>query len=349
MGNTFPLACSWPLLDGARQILDEGDHTVNSIDALLHYLKETLHLSGVSIRQRIPRPYSLRIMYEHMKNSPIRRMNHTITYTPEEWETALNEYKKGYYIHSDDDNTDILPGVIAEFLPATIIQFPYFENNQFLGTLDFIDFQRHRRLEDKDVTILTELRDIIFQELARLDKENGSYTEEGFRDYVTDLNRYENFVDNLDQMLPNYVTEKSAVLIVCADIHHFKLINENYGYRKGDEILRTFAKQLDSGHPFIDACRIYSDNFIIAYSIPRKYLDRARTDVENFHTQISKELRKCCPDDHIRICSGIYTIEDTNTDVSTAVAYANMARKQSKEQKGLHCVQFSPDMIQNMK
>lgn len=99
MGNTFPLACSWPLLDGAKKILEEGDQTVNSINSLLHHIKETLHLSGVSIRQRIPRPYSLRIMYEHMKNSPIRRINQTITYTPEEWDTAVNEYKKGYYVH----------------------------------------------------------------------------------------------------------------------------------------------------------------------------------------------------------------------------------------------------------
>lgn len=349
MGNTFPLACSWPLIDGAKKILQEGDQTVNSINNLLHYLKETLHLSGVSIRQRIPRPYSLRIMYEHMKNSPIRRINQTITYTPEDWAVALNEYKKGYYVHNDDDNTDILPGVVAEFLPATIIQFPHFSGEQFLGTLDLIDFQRHRRIEDKDITILSELSNVIFQELARLDKENTVTPEEKFKDYITDLNRYENFVENLDQILPSYVTAKSAVLIVCADIHHFKLINENYGYRKGDELLRTFARQLNSGHPFIDACRIYSDNFIIAYSIPREYMDKARIETENFHSELSKELRKCCPDNHIRICSGIYIIEDTNTDVSTAIAYANMARKQSKEQKGRHCIQFSPDMIQNMK
>lgn len=350
MGNTFPLACSWPLLDGAKKILDEGDQAVNSINTLLHHIKENLHLSGVSIRQRIPRPYSLRIMYEHMKKSPVRRINQTITYTPEEWELAVHEYKKGYYIHSDDDDTDVLPGVIAQFVPATIVQIPYFEDGQFLGTLDLIDFQRHRRIEDKDITILSALCEAIFAELTRQDKENGSYTvDDELKDTITDLNRYENFVDNLDQILPNYVTDKEAVLIVCADIHHFKLINENYGYRKGDELLRTFAKQLNNGYPFIDACRIYSDNFIIAYSVPRTHIDQARLETENFHETLSKELRKCCPDNHIRICSGIYIIEDKNTDVSAAVAYANMARKQSKEEKGLHCIQFSPEMIQDMK
>lgn len=349
MGNISPLACSWLLMDGAKKILEEGDHTVNSINTLLRYIKDTLHISGVNIRQRIPRPYSLRIMYEYIKNSPICRINQTITYTQAEWKAAIEEYKKGYYIYDNEDGKEILPGVISQYYPASIIQFPYFSDEQFLGTLDLIDFEYHRVLEERDIAVLGALRDLIFEELIRLDSENNTSVEEGYRDYITDLSRYENFVENLDQVLPEYISEDNAVLIVCADIHHFKLINETYGYRKGDELLRTFARQLHSGEPFIDACRIYSDNFIVAYSIPKTSVSIARSKIENFHESLTHELRRCCPDNHICICSGIYTIEDTNTDISTAIAYANMARKQSKEQKGLHCVQFSPDMIQDMK
>lgn len=349
MGNISPLACSWLLMDGAKKILEEGDHTVNSINTLLRYIKDTLHISGVNIRQRIPRPYSLRIMYEYIKNSPICRINHTITYTQAEWKAAIEEYKKGYYIYDNEDGKEILPGVISQYYPASIIQFPYFSDEQFLGTLDLIDFEHHRVLDERDIAVLGALRDLIFEELIRLDSENNTSVEEGYRDYITDLSRYENFVENLDQVLPEYISEDNAVLIVCADIHHFKLINETYGYRKGDELLRTFARQLHSGEPFIDACRIYSDNFIVAYSIPKTSVSIARSKIENFHESLTHELRRCCPDNHICICSGIYTIEDTNTDISTAIAYANMARKQSKEQKGLHCVQFSPDMIQDMK
>ena len=349
MGNISPLACSWLLMDGAKKILEEGDHTVNSINTLLRYIKDTLHISGVNIRQRIPRPYSLRIMYEYIKNSPICRINQTITYTQAEWKAAIEEYKKGYYIYDNEDGKEILPGVISQYYPASIIQFPYFSDEQFLGTLDLIDFEHHRVLDERDIAVLGALRDLIFEELIRLDSENNTSVEEGYRDYITDLSRYENFVENLDQVLPEYISEDNAVLIVCADIHHFKLINETYGYRKGDELLRTFARQLHSGEPFIDACRIYSDNFIVAYSIPKTSVSIARSKIENFHESLTHELRRCCPDNHICICSGIYTIEDTNTDISTAIAYANMARKQSKEQKGLHCVQFSPDMIQDMK
>lgn len=349
MGNISPLACSWLLMDGAKKILEEGDHTVNSINTLLRYIKDTLHISGVNIRQRIPRPYSLRIMYEYIKNSPICRINQTITYTQAEWKAAIEEYKKGYYIYDNEDGKEILPGVISQYYPASIIQFPYFSDEQFLGTLDLIDFEYHRVLEERDIAVLGALRDLIFEELIRLDSENNTSVEEGYRDYITDLSRYENFVENLDQVLPEYISEDNAVLIACADIHHFKLINETYGYRKGDELLRTFARQLHSGEPFIDACRIYSDNFIVAYSIPKTSVSIARSKIENFHESLTHELRRCCPDNHICICSGIYTIEDTNTDISTAIAYANMARKQSKEQKGLHCVQFSPDMIQDMK
>lgn len=349
MGKVSPLACSLPLIDGAKKILEEGDHTVNSINTLLRFIKDNVQISGLSIRQRISRPYSLRVMYEYLKNSPERRINQTITYTEKEWNTAVRTYKKGIYIYDNEDGNDPIPGVLALSNPETLIQLPYFSDDEFLGTLDLIDFQRHRSMEEGDVRILNALKDLIFEELLRLDRENSTNDEEGYRDYITHLSRYENFVENLDKVLPEYISETNAVLIVFSDIHHFKLVNESYGYRKGDELLRTFAKLLHTGAPYIDACRVYSDNFIIAYSIPRETMTSARATTESFHQSMSHELRTCCPDNHIRICTGIYIIEDTNTDASTAIAYANMARKQSKRQKGMHCIQFSPDMIQDMK
>lgn len=350
MGNNRPLACSWLLIDGAKKILEEGDHTVNSINNLLRYVKETLDVSGLSLRQRISRPHSLRIMYEYIQDSPICRINQTITYTEEEWKTAIDEYRKGYYLYDCDDQKDVLPGVLSKYQPKTIIQFPYFSNGEFLGTMDLIDFQLHRVAENRDISVLCALRDLIFEELLRLDKENESpAAEEGYRDYITNLGRYENFVENLDKVLPEYISETDAVLIVCADIHHFKLVNETYGYRKGDELLRTFARFLKDGDPYIDACRVYSDNFVVAYPVEKKNLPNIRIAVEQSHRSLSASLRSCCPNNHIRICSGIYAIEDKNTDASTAIAYANMARKQSKKNKGRRCIQFSPEMIQDMK
>jgi diguanylate cyclase (GGDEF)-like protein len=352
MGNVRPLACNWLLLDGARKILEEGSHTVNTINSLLQYIKETLDISGVSIRQTIPRPHSVRIMYEYVKNTPMQRINETITYTKAEWDFVVETYRKGYYIMDNKDGMDHLVGVDADSCPECVIQFPYFSEGIFAGTLDLIDFKQERSVEERDAKILEALKNLIFDELIFQDTENNKNnvsSEDGYRDYITNLSRYEDFVQKLDQLLPEYVSENNAVLIVYSDIHHFKLINESYGYRKGDELLRAFAKHLHDGEPFIDACRIYSDNFIVAYSVPKAFLNAARNKVELFHESLSQKLREYCPDNHIRICSGIYCIEDINTDISTAIAYANTARKQSKRQKGLHTVQFSPEMIQDMK
>lgn len=351
MGNINPLSCNWPMIDGARKILDDGDHTVNTINVLLRYIKETLHLGGVSIHQRIARPYSLRIMYEYIKTGPVHRINQTSTCSEEEWNHAISEYKKGYYLYEGEGSDTPLPGVVSDRTTPFVLQLPYFHGDEFMGTLDLVDFTRSRYIDNRDIVVLTSLCHLIFEELLRLDTENqhAAATEEDTRDYITHLNRYDSFVENLDRIIPEYVTDDHVILIVCSDIHHFKLVNETYGYRKGDELLRTFARQLSEGDPFIDACRVYSDNFIVAYSIPKADALHARNRIEAFHEELSQCLRSCCPDNHIRICSGIYLIDDTNTDASAAIAYANMARKQSKEQKGLHCIQFSPDMIRDIK
>lgn len=351
MSDMNPLSCNWLMIDGAKKILDEGDHTVNTINILLRYIKDNLHLDGVSIHQCIARPRSLRVMYEYIKNNPIRRINQTTTYSEEDWNHVLTQYKEGYYLYEGENSKAPLPGLAFDSATPFILQLPFFADDKFMGTLDLFDFTNQRYTDNRDITILTSLCNLIFEELLRLDTKNKNplKTEDDSKDYITQLSRYDNFVENLDLVIPNYVTDENAILIVCSDIHHFKLVNETYGYRKGDELLRSYARHLSDGEPYIDACRVYSDNFIIAYSISKKDSDTAVKRIEDFHETLSLSLRESCPDNHIRICSGIYIIDDINTDASAAVAYANIARKRSKDEKGVQCVRFTPDMIRDIK
>lgn len=349
MGNTNSTISSWQFIDDAKKILETDNHSVNAINTLLKTIKDKLNLSGVCIRQRISRPFSLRIMYEHIENSPIKRINQTITYTEEDWNLSVSYYKKGYYVYYYDENKEPIPGVIKKHKPLSILQLPYFSKGVFLGTLDFIDFEQQHVWSEKDIAILSTLRDLIFETLTMLDEDKLLKTPENNKDYMTGMNRYETFIENLDQAIPEYTAGDDAILIVCSDIHHFKLINEEYGYHKGDELLREYARQLQSGKTYIEACRIHSDNFVVAYPIKAINTDSILSELELEHKWLSHELQKCCPDSHIRICSGVYIIQDHNMDAATAVAYANMARKQSKQEKGLHSVLFSADMIRDMK
>lgn len=337
------------LYKNAKQILEDGEYSVDSINVLLRFFAESFNLSCVCIRQRISRPYSLRIMYEYIKYSPTKRINQTITYSSDDWNHAIAEYKKGPYVYYYDENEEPMPGVIRQFKPLGILQIPYFSNGIFMGTLDFIDFQVERRWLQNDMNIYKELCNITFEALAKLDEEIVSPIMEDEKDYITGLSRYESFIENLDRIIPDCTQNNDSVLLIYADIHHFKLINETYGYRKGDELLRTYSKLIRSGRSYIDACRVHSDNFIVAYPLHHEEAEDIVENIEAEQKWIALQLRETCPDSHIRICCGIYVLDNNSIDAATAVAYANMARKRSKEHKGHHAVVFSEDMISNMK
>ncbi len=349
MGTTNSSICNWQLIDDAKKILSDGNHTSNAVNNLLLDLRSRFNLNAIVVRQRISRPFSLRIMYEHVKNCPTKRINQTITYSEEDWNKSVSEYKKGYYIYYFDENKAPISGVIAKYKPQCILQLPYFSKGVFLGTLDFIDFEQPHDWSEQDIIILSSLRDLIFEDLTKLDEDKESKSSEYDKDYITGMNRYETFIENLDRAIPSCTIGNNAILVVYSDIHHFKLINEGYGYRKGDELLREYARQLQSGRTYIDACRVHSDNFIVAYQIQASDIDTTLRELEIEQKWLSLELQKCCPDSHIRICSGIYIIDNSDIDAATTAAYANMARKQSKQEKGLRSVLFSSDMIKDMK
>lgn len=349
MGDSFTKACQQKLIKKVHEILSTDADAVNSINALLELLRDDLHISGVRIRQRISRPFSLRIMYECMDSRLEKRINETISYTEEMWNEITSEYQKGVYAYYNDGKTDPLPGICWNPMPKRILQFPHFSDGIFLGTLDLFDFKSIRRFKKAELDAAATVSALLFQKLSQLERESVLQIAENDSDYITGLNRYETFIENLERAIPTSTQGDDAILILYTDIHHFKLINESYGYRKGDELLRRYAMKIRSGKPHIAACRVYSDNFIIAYPINGNDTTKILGEITDFQTDLSKELRTYCPDCHIRICSGAYIIENEHIDAATAVSYANMARKRSKEQKGRRCVLFSPDMLKDLK
>lgn len=47
------------------------------------------------------------------------------------------------------------------------------------------------------------------------------------------------------------------------DINNFGYINENYGYKVGDSVLKMFAQDIFVQEYFRAGCRLYSDFFLL--------------------------------------------------------------------------------------
>ncbi len=91
------------------------------------------------------------------------------------------------------------------------------------------------------------------------------------KDKLTGLPNREAFFDAVEGMIASQ--EPSYYVLSCIDIDNFKVINDQYGSVKGDEVLRHVADTIAEGFlPLGGVCsRISADNFAILY--PRDVID----------------------------------------------------------------------------
>jgi diguanylate cyclase (GGDEF)-like protein len=88
---------------------------------------------------------------------------------------------------------------------------------------------------------------IAFRDITELEREKRHFKIESMMDHLTQLynkRTFEHFLrDKLEEIREFH---RDDVAIVMFDIDHFKRVNDRYGHQKGDEVLRTLAREVAS-------------------------------------------------------------------------------------------------------
>ena len=111
--------------------------------------------------------------------------------------------------------------------------------------------------------------------------------------------------------------------LVYLDVYKFKLINEMFGYEKGDEFLRVMAEELQKLSDFQGGIcgRISGDKFIL-------FLPHRQDIIDEFYTRKTKSPRILPIEIYIHY--GIYVIMNTEIPVATMIDCAQLAQKAVK-------------------
>ena len=169
------------------------------------------------------------------------------------------------------------------------------------------------------------------------------------RDILTGLDQYEVFLEKLEKEMEQIGEDRIA--IVYTDIKHFKYINDTYGYKVGDALLRDFvAGFLESEELILCAARVYSDNFVVAGRLSADSLtnEQFRDIINQANMKRETEFREKYLNSRLQFCTGI-SVTDKNSrslDAETAVSNANLARKVAKEMEHDSCVLFDQSMME---
>lgn len=126
------------------------------------------------------------------------------------------------------------------------------------------------------------------------------------------------------------------------NLEKFKVINEVYGYRTGDEILRKIADKLREsiGKEGVYG-RMYADHFVICYPIKAEELKKRHRNSLLLLNCDGQEIR-------VQLNIGVYENADHSQDVSQAMDYAQIALQNKGKVAGSHYYYYREDYLNNM-
>lgn len=157
------------------------------------------------------------------------------------------------------------------------------------------------------------------------------------RDELTGLYNRAGFIDRAAIMIaaraPGYFT------MSCIDIEKFKVINDQYGTEKGDEVLRGFANELKKLNRGIEVlcCRVMADHFAVLY--PSELLG---TEELIRNHMASERLDGSLPP--LKIYVGRCQIDDKSLSVTAIYDRAAMAKETVKGRYDVYVATYDESM-----
>lgn len=145
-----------------------------------------------------------------------------------------------------------------------------------------------------------------------------------YTDPVTGHPNWARFRIEVGRLLVENPEQQYAMVVF--DINKFKLINDLFGYHRGNDILvfvgEVIEASLEEGEAY---CRAAEDHF----NLLLKY--RSEEDILRKLRRIEKELEGSIENYKIKISAGIYTITEPEQDVSAHSDKANISRNIAKK------------------
>lgn len=151
------------------------------------------------------------------------------------------------------------------------------------------------------------------------------------RDKLTGLYNLDAFRQKTEKMMEKEPADGNVYALVHSDINNFSYVNENFGQRVGDGMLKEFAVMLEKGEHVKEACRMYSDYFL------QIVCGESEEDIYRkvFYTNREFEMtqKQKYPAGSVHMSAGICFIRDRGEGFDMILEGANLARKQAKEQR----------------
>jgi diguanylate cyclase (GGDEF)-like protein/PAS domain S-box-containing protein len=176
--------------------------------------------------------------------------------------------------------------------------------------------------------------------LAEIEKLQAQLREQAIRDSLTGLFNRRYLEENMAQAIARADRYKYPISLVMIDIDHFKIVNDTYGHKAGDEMLIALSNLLRNHIRKGDTiCRYGGEEFVVM--MPRASWKSAVERADQW--RVAFENLKVTFEDHqinTTLSAGIATLSPDNNNIENAMREADIALYRSKSE-GRNCVTVS--------
>ncbi len=323
------------LVSFAVALLANAKNPESSLDVLLQRLAWQYKLDEALVCRFIENKYvKITNRYERGKGIVLDKSGLSDV---DEWDGFFQNFDSHGCMKIADTEADYISDKDRLFFKAknigSAINILLYNNDELLGYLSMCKKDKVEKWNKANINTLVQLSKIIALFLAlsirnEMDEERYNILS---RDALTGLYVYTAFLEEVKEAMKTMDASK-VYAVVCSDIDNFSYINENFGYDVGNELLKGFARSIqnDRGAGGIN-CHLEGDKFL-SFTV-RDSREELETSVEKLNKNFAETYNRLYPMSDLRITTGIYYIENPNTDITHAVTGATHVWKAAKRDK----------------
>lgn len=249
----------------------------------------------------------------------------------------------------DITNHPLMAGVkdsIKGMENMSLLIVPIVFNDEVLGTLFLRTKRKEQGFTQKEVDFCQIVANASFHALknARLfeevTKEKDYLKEVAIRDQLTSLYNHNFFYNRLDEEFERAVRYETPLSLIMLDIDNFKQINDTYGHRMGDVVLKEIAAIVRKGVRKTDIVSRYGgEEFSVI--LPHTMLKGAVEEAERLRDLVASHAYAGLAQDRITVSIGVASYPQKGAmNSGDLVTYADDALYKAKW-AGKNCVKVA--------
>ncbi len=183
-------------------------------------------------------------------------------------------------------------GLISDLKQLSVLIVPIVFNDEVLGTLFLRTRMKEHGFTQKEIDFCRIVANSSFNALknARLfqkvTEEKESLRELAVRDYLTSLYNHNFFYARLEEEFERAVRYETPLSLIMMDLDNFKRINDTYGHRVGDQVLKEVSAKIKMGVRRTDVLARYGgEEFSVI--LPHTLLKGAVEEAERLREMIA--------------------------------------------------------------